>query len=156
MKVRVFTDGACSGNPGPGGWAAIILLDEGSQQISGFELNTTNNRMELKAVVEAIKVVKSIGQSTVDIYSDSAYVVNAIDQNWIKRWARNGWQTNSQTEVKNKDLWEELLKLIDRKHDRFKVNVIKVKGHSGNKNNERADVLAKKEIESYKRWANEA
>jgi ribonuclease HI len=144
MKIRIFTDGACSGNPGPGGWAAIILFPNDRQEISGFEEDTTNNRMELRAAVEALKLTLSMGHSKIDIYSDSAYVVNAVKNNWIKKWGSNGWKTVGHEDVKNKDLWLKLVDLLDRARD---VNFIKVKGHSGDKNNERVDKLARKEIE---------
>ncbi|MCX7924152.1 MAG: ribonuclease HI [Clostridia bacterium] len=144
MKTRIFTDGACSGNPGPGGWAAIILLPNDRQQITGFEEETTNNRMELKAAVESLKLALSLGQKKVDIYSDSAYVVNAVKNKWLKKWGENGWKTVSREDVKNKDLWLQLVNLLEKSRD---INFIKIKGHSGDKHNEAVDKLAKREIE---------
>ncbi len=143
-KIRIYTDGACSNNPGPGGWGAIILLPEGKEEVSGYEEETTNNRMELKAVISALKVALMLDYKRIDVYSDSAYVVNAVKQKWIRKWEFNGWKTTSKQDVKNRDLWETLSKLL-KKHKR--INLIKVKGHSGNKYNERADVLAKRAIE---------
>lgn len=156
MKIRAYTDGACSGNPGPGGWAAIILFAEDQQEITGFENNTTNNRMELKAVIETIKLVVSLRLQPgvkLDIYSDSAYVVNAVKNGWIKKWMHKGWMTSGwmapPTEIKNKDLWEQLYKHLT---GAVEVNLIKVTGHSGNKYNEIVDKLAKREITIYKAW----
>lgn len=149
MKIRVYTDGACSGNPGPGGWAALILLDDDRQEISGFEKDTTNNRMELLAVVEAIKLVLSLGHKKIDVYSDSAYVVNAVKQNWMKKWSYNGWKTSSQTDVKNKDLWIRLANLLKESKD---IKLVKVAGHSGDKNNDTVDRLAKREVVLQRRW----
>ena len=138
MKIRAYTDGACSGNPGPGGWASIILLPDDRQEISGFEFDTTNNRMELKAVVETLRLAISMGYSRIDIYSDSAYVVNAVKKEWLKKWGHNGWQTVDGKPVKNKDLWEELVILdLDRR-----VRWTHVKGHSGDAGNEEADAAA--------------
>lgn len=149
MKIRVYTDGACSGNPGPGGWAALILMDEDRQEISGYEPATTNNRMELKAVVESIKLVLSLGHKKIDIYSDSAYVVNAVRQDWLKKWSRNGWKNVRQEDIKNRDLWASLLDLLKVSKD---IRLIKVAGHSGDKNNDVVDGLAKREIELQHRW----
>lgn len=149
MKIKAYTDGACSGNPGPGGWAAILLFDAGKQDISGNELYTTNNRMELKAVVETMNVLNDLNCKHIEIYSDSAYVVNAINKCWITKWANNGWKTTSFDDVKNKDLWKRLLHLLlTGPHE--SVKFIKVKGHSGNEHNELVDVLAKKEVERAK------
>lgn len=148
MKVRAYTDGACSGNPGVGGWASVILLPDQKLEIMGSETQTTNNRMELKAVIETIKLVIKLGYNKLDIYSDSAYVVNSIKNKWINKWRLNGWKTLSNTDVKNKDLWQELLNLLCVTR---KINVIKIKGHSGHKQNERADTLAKEVTEKEKR-----
>jgi len=140
MKVRIFTDGSCSGNPGRGGWGAIVLLPESRKELKGTEDSTTNNRMELKAVIEALKEVLYLGYKKIDIYSDSAYVVNAVKQKWIKKWEFNGFITLAGKEVKNKDLWLELIMLLEQSRD---INLIKVKGHSGIKHNEQVDKLAK-------------
>lgn len=147
MKIRAYTDGACSGNPGPGGWASIILLPHDKQEISGFEFDSTNNRMELKAVVETIRLALSMGYTRVDIYSDSAYVVNAVKKEWLKKWGHNGWQTVDGKPVKNKDLWLRLVELLSKSKY---INIIKIKGHSDDKNNDLADKLAKREVDRAK------
>ena len=145
MKIRIYTDGACSGNPGPGGWGAVILFENEKQLISGNEHPTTNNRMELKAVVEALKIALQFSKK-IDIYSDSAYVVNTIKNKWYKNWSLNGWKTVKKEDVKNKDLWVELIELLGH----HPINLVKVKGHSGDKNNELVDKLAKREVERIK------
>jgi ribonuclease HI len=149
MKIRIFTDGACSGNPGPGGWAARILHDTGCVEISDWAPDTTNNRMELKAVVEALKH-KSCDDKKIDLYSDSAYVVNAVNKGWLKTWSLNGWKTTTGDHVKNADLWMDLYTQL--KHNR-RINIIKIKGHSGDANNERVDVLAKNARDEAKAYA---
>lgn len=152
MKVRIFTDGACSENPGPGGWAVVFNSASKCHTISGNEKLTTNNRMELRAVIEAFKRIiakeKKLKMSdfTYEIYSDSAYVVNTINNHWIEAWQKNNWQTTKREDVKNRDLWEEFSKL--RKEARqlgILIDLIKVKGHSGNTFNELVDKLAKEE-----------
>ncbi|MBP5260617.1 MAG: ribonuclease HI [Clostridiales bacterium] len=135
-KVTIYTDGACSGNPGPGGWAAILMVGEVKKELCGGEPSTTNNRMELLAVINGLKALTR--PCEVDLYSDSAYVVNAFQQNWIGKWVRNGWRNSAKAEVANSDLWQELLTLTQR----HKVNFIKVKGHADNEFNNRCDVLA--------------
>ena len=135
-KVIIYTDGACSGNPGPGGWGAILMYNETSKEISGANKDTTNNIMEITAVLEALKLLKE--ECEVKIYSDSAYVVNAFNQGWIYNWKKNNWKTASKEPVKNQELWEELYSLV-QKH---KVECIKVKGHSDNEYNNRCDFLA--------------
>lgn len=151
MKIRAFTDGACSDNPGVGGWGSVILLPNQKLEIMGGEAETTNNRMELKAVIETIKLVLKLGYDKLDIYSDSAYVVNSVKNNWLNKWQHNGWKTLKGTDVKNKDLWKELLYLMN---DIAKINIIKIKGHNGHKQNERADDLAKEAINKEKRYLN--
>ncbi len=136
-KVTIYTDGACSGNPGKGGWGSILIYGDVVKELCGGEDNTTNNRMELKAVIEALKALKS--PCDVEIYSDSAYVVNAFTQKWIDNWIKNNWKTADKKSVKNVDLWQELLVLIKTHNVTFK----KVKGHSDNELNERCDKLAK-------------
>ncbi len=136
-KVTIYTDGACSGNPGKGGWGSILIYGDVVKELSGGEDNTTNNRMELKAVIEALKALKS--PCDVEIYSDSAYVVNAFTQKWIDGWQKRNWKTAGNTSVKNVDLWKELLSLMQN----HKVVFKKVKGHSDNELNERCDKLAK-------------
>ncbi len=143
-KVIIYTDGACSGNPGPGGWGAILMFEENKKEISGAKNNTTNNIMELTAVIEALKLLKF--ECEVDLYSDSSYVVNGFLQGWIYNWKNNNWKTASKAPVKNKELWEELY-LLTKKH---KVNFIKVKGHSDNKFNNRCDYLATSAIKTLK------
>ena len=136
--VEIFTDGACSGNPGPGGWAAILIAGNVKKELCGGEASTTNNRMELMAVIMGLQALTR--PCAVDIHSDSAYVVNAFKQNWIGKWAVNGWRNSAKAEVANVDLWKELLKLT-AKHE---VNFIKVKGHANDDLNNRCDELAVK------------
>ena len=148
MKTVIFTDGACSGNPGPGGWAAVLVFkDKTHQIISGGEVYTTNNRMELSGVIEGLKLAISLGCDNVEVRSDSAYVVNAIKLGWMKKWSLNGWKTIRETDVQNKDLLVKLQHLIKRVP---KIKFVKVKGHSGIKFNELADEMAKKELERVK------
>lgn len=139
-KVTIYTDGACSGNPGPGGWGAVLMCNGNIKEISGYNKNTTNNIMEITAVIEALKLLKY--ECEVEIYSDSAYVVNAFNQKWIENWKKNNWKNSNKEDVKNKELWEELDKLVSE----HKVNFIKVKGHADNKWNNRCDELATGEI----------
>lgn len=146
-KIRVYTDGACSGNPGPGGWGAVIFFKAGKQEISGYEKLTTNNRMELKAVLESLSLVEKLGHTMISVYSDSAYVVNAINNNWIRKWCNNGWQTASNNDVKNKDLWINMIKILRNKS--LCISMVKVKGHSNNINNDRCDEIARKEIKEH-------
>lgn len=134
--VMIYTDGACSGNPGPGGWGAILMFGEHKKEMSGGEKNTTNNRMELTAAIEAMKALKE--PCKVKLYSDSAYLVNCFQQGWYKGWIKNGWKNSKKQPVENKDLWLELLKLMEI----HKVEYIKVKGHSDNEFNNRCDELA--------------
>lgn len=140
-QVVIYTDGACSGNPGPGGWGAVLLFGGKSKEISGGEKETTNQRMELKAVIEALKVLK-VCDWDVTVYSDSAYIVNAFKQKWIDRWQVNGWKNSKKEPVANKDLWEELLELMQKN----RVKIEKVKGHAGIEYNERCDELARSGI----------
>ena len=139
--VRIYTDGACSGNPGPGGWGAVLMYAEQVKEICGGEPNTTNQRMEIKAVIEALKALK-VSDWEVTVYSDSAYVVNAFNQNWIENWQRNGWRNSKKDAVANQDLWQELISLIGKN----RVRLEKVKGHAGNEWNERCDQLARQGI----------
>lgn len=138
--VEIYTDGACSGNPGPGGWAAVMMYGEKKKEISGGESQTTNQRMEMKAAVEALKALKY--PCEVSLFSDSAYLVNAFNQGWLERWQGNGWRTSQKKPVENKDLWEELLKLTEK----HRVKFVKVKGHADNVYNNRCDELARTEI----------
>ena len=137
-KITIYTDGACSGNPGKGGWAAVIIEDENEKTISGSEMLTTNNRMELLAVINALKEVSS---AELDIYTDSKYVKNGIES-WIKNWKMNGWMTAAKQPVKNKDLWLELDALVTKKEIEWKW----VKGHSNDHYNTIVDEAARKAI----------
>jgi ribonuclease HI len=136
-KVTIYTDGACSGNPGPGGWGAILLYRDKTKELYGYEAETTNNRMELKAVIEAVRALKF--PCKISVYSDSAYVCNAFRQGWIENWSSNGWRTASKKPVENQDLWRALLDAL-REHE---YSFIKVKGHSDNSFNNRCDELAR-------------
>jgi len=139
-KVVIYTDGACSGNPGPGGWGSILMYKDIKKEISGGQPDTTNNIMELTAVIEGLKLLKH--ECEVEIYSDSAYVVNAFNNKWIYGWMKNNWKTSSKEPVKNKELWEELFSLTKIHTIKF----IKVKGHSDNEFNNRCDELAREAI----------
>ena len=139
-EVIIYTDGACSGNPGPGGWGAILMYKDSKKEISGGNKNTTNNIMEMTAVIEALKLLKH--PCKVKLYSDRAYVVNAFLQNWTKNWIKNNWKTSDKKDVKNKELWQELIELT-KIHN---VTFIKVKGHSDNEYNNRCDELARAAI----------
>jgi ribonuclease HI len=135
-EIIIYTDGSCIGNPGKGGWGAILLYKNHKKEISGKEENTTNNKMELKAVIEALKNLKK--KCDINLYTDSNYVKNGITQ-WIFNWKKNDWKTTDKKEVKNKELWQELDSLVQR----HKIEWHWVKGHSGNKYNEEADKLAR-------------
>ncbi|MGR6835139.1 ribonuclease HI [Syntrophomonas erecta] len=137
-EVVIYTDGACSGNPGPGGWAAVLLFGEHQKEISGAEKLTTNQRMELRAIIEGLKALKVTGWKVV-VNTDSAYVVNAFKQDWISRWRKNGWKNSRKEDVANQDLWKELLGLMEKN----RVCIEKVKGHAGDHWNERCDELAR-------------
>ncbi len=139
-EVIIYTDGACSGNPGPGGWGSILMYKESKKEISGGKEDTTNNVMELTAVIEGLKLLKF--PCKVKLYSDSAYVVNAFVQKWIYGWLKNGWKTSGKEPVKNKELWQELYNLT-KIHE---VEFIKVKGHADNEYNNRCDELARNAI----------
>ncbi len=139
-QVVLYTDGACSGNPGAGGWAAILSYNGKEKVLSGGEANTTNNRMELMAVISGLESVKL--DVPVQVFSDSAYVVNAYLKNWLAGWQKNAWKTAGGSEVQNKDLWQRLLAQTER----LDVTFNKVKGHSDNSQNNRCDALAREEI----------
>ena len=141
-SVVVYTDGACRGNPGPGGWAALILEGGDAREISGFEPHTTNQRMELRAAIEALAAIP--GSRSVALYTDSAYVMNCFRDRWWVRWEQSGWLGASKQPVTNRDLWERLIGET-RRHD---VAWHKVKGHSGHPQNERVDLLARDAIVS--------
>lgn len=142
-KVEIYTDGACKGNPGPGGWGAVLRYGNNEKEISGGEKETTNNRMEISAVLMALKCLKE--PCSVTLYSDSQYVCNAIKQGWAKKWKKNNWMRNKKDPALNSDLWEELLKLLDI----HSVEVIWVKGHAGHPENERCDRLAVAQAAKY-------
>lgn len=135
-EVTIYTDGACSGNPGPGGWAAILLYKGQRKELWGSSAHTTNQRMELTAAVEALRALKE--PCRVTLYSDSAYLVNCFRQRWYERWQQNGWKNSKGEPVENRDLWEALLALT-RQHD---VTFVKVKGHADDPLNNRCDALA--------------
>lgn len=136
--IDIYTDGACSGNPGPGGWAAVLLFEDRVKEISGYEIETTNNRMEMQAVIQGLANLKVQGWK-VRVHTDSAYIANAFTQDWIGRWQRNGWKTSKKEAVLNQELWLEMLRLMEIN----KVEMVKVKGHAGDKWNERCDELAR-------------
>ena len=142
-QVIIYTDGACSGNPGPGGWGAILMYRDKALEISGYEAHTTNNRMELMAPIQALSRLKE--PCEVKLYSDSAYVVNAFNENWIEGWQKKGWVNSAKHPVANKDLWLELLEQCSI----HKVNFIKVKGHADNEFNNRCDELAVAESQKF-------
>ena len=139
--VTIFTDGACSGNPGPGGWGAILKFGDKKKELNGGERHTTNNQMELMAAISALEALKK--PCTVDLYTDSQYVRQGIT-GWIHGWKRNGWRTADKKPVKNVDLWKRLDELRDQ-HD---VEWVWVRGHSGHDGNERADELANRGVET--------
>lgn len=136
-KVIIYTDGACSGNPGPGGWGTILMYKDTKKEISGYMEDTTNNVMEITAVIEGLKMLKY--ECQVEIYSDSAYVVNAFNNHWIEGWIKKNWINSNKEPVKNKELWQELY-ILTKQHE---VKFIKVKGHSDNEYNNRCDELAR-------------
>ena len=141
QKIIIYTDGACSGNPGPGGWGAVLMSGSNKKEISGADPQTTNQRMELMAVVAALKALNVTGWE-VEVYSDSAYLVNAFGQKWLDKWQQNGWKNSKKEEVANQDLWKELLHLTGKN----RVTMKKVKGHAGDEYNERCDQLARQAI----------
>ena len=141
MNIKIYTDGACSGNPGIGGWGAVILIPEKDTiNLNGGSNDTTNNQMELTATIEALKYFRD--SKNITIFTDSKYVMNGIET-WINNWKKNGWKTTSKKPVKNKILWEQL----DKEISKHKVEWNWVKGHDGNRYNEKADYLARRFIE---------
>ncbi|HAU22113.1 MAG TPA: ribonuclease HI [Erythrobacter sp.] len=139
-KVQIFTDGACKGNPGPGGWAALLRNSVNEKEIHGGEQETTNNRMELTAVIEALRALKE--PCEIELYSDSKYVIDGITQ-WIHGWKKRGWKNASKDPVKNKDLWQ----VLDEEASRHKIKWNWVKGHDGHDENERVDQIASAQAE---------
>jgi len=144
-KVRIYTDGACSGNPGPGGWAAILEFGPHQKEISGYMAGTTNNRMELFAAISGLGALKE--SCDVELYSDSNYLVQAFNDHWIENWQRKNWKTSAGTAVENQDLWFILLAQSRKHHIQF----FQVKGHSDHPQNNRCDELARQAIEDYRR-----
>jgi len=142
-QVTIFTDGACSYNPGPGGWACILIYGEHKKELSGYMPETTNNRMEIFAVIQGLRALKE--PCSVSVYSDSAYVINAFKQGWIDRWQRSGWKTSTRKSVEDQDLWNQLL-IVMQKHT---LSWNKVAGHSDVELNERCDRLARSQIEQH-------
>ena len=140
--VQIYTDGACSGNPGPGGYGAVLVYGSRRKEISGGEEQTTNNRMELMGVIKGLEMLKE--PCEVALYSDSRYVVDAIEKGWAARWQKNNWMRNKKEPALNPDLWEILLELLGK----HKVTFHWVKGHSGHAENERCDELAREAINS--------
>tara|TARA_B100000900_G_C20587424_1_gene720188 strand:- start:2144 stop:2578 length:435 start_codon:yes stop_codon:yes gene_type:complete len=140
-QVIIYTDGACRGNPGPGGWGALIKIDNAEKEIFGGQPNTTNNQMELTAAIEGLAALKEI--CNVELFTDSRYVMDGITQ-WIRNWKKNNWRTAAKKDVKNKELWQKLDNLISQ----HQVQWHWVKGHSGDAGNETADFLANKGIDS--------
>lgn len=145
-QVKIYTDGACSGNPGPGGWGAVLLYGDHEKDISGGDPDTTNNRMEMMAVIEGARALKD--PCELSIYTDSTYVMKGIME-WLKGWKAKGWKTAAKKPVKNKDLWLELEEALSR----HTVDWNWVKGHAGDEYNERADQLAYKESQALKEGA---
>lgn len=135
-EIDIYADGACSGNPGPGGWGVVLIYQENKKELSGYQPETTNNRMELFAAIQGLSALKE--SCVVNLYSDSSYLVNAFEKHWIEKWQRNGWKTSTKSPVENQDLWK-LLLIHVRKHQ---VRFIKVKGHSDNQYNNRCDEMA--------------
>lgn len=135
-EIDIYTDGACSGNPGPGGWGVVLIYQENKKELSGYQPETTNNRMELFAAIQGLSALKE--SCAVNLYSDSSYLVNAFEKQWIEKWQRNGWKTSTKSPVENQDLWKLLLIHVCKHQVRF----IKVKGHSDNQYNNRCDEMA--------------
>lgn len=142
-QIEIYTDGACSGNPGPGGWGAVLIYNGNEKQLSGSEKNTTNNRMELTAVIMALNALNQ--PCEVKLTTDSKYVCDAVNKGWVYSWRKNGWRKSDKKPALNVDLWEELLSLLE-KHE---VQFIWVKGHNGHKYNEICDTLAVNEYQKY-------
>ncbi|MBQ2957149.1 MAG: ribonuclease HI [Clostridia bacterium] len=148
-QVTIYTDGACSGNPGPGGWGAVLMFNQFRKEMSGYEPQTTNNRMELTAAIVALNALKE--PCEVCLYSDSAYLVNAFQQRWLDNWQKRNWIKSDKKPVENQDLWKELLRLTGI----HQVTWIKVKGHASNQENNRCDELATGAIKNRGREENQ-
>ena len=143
-KVTIYTDGACSGNPGIGGWGAILFYKDTKKEISGFQKDTTNNQMELTAAIKALDLLKV--PCEIDLYSDSAYLINAFKEDWIAKWQINGFRTANKKPIQNLDLWKQLIDF----NNMHKINWIKVTGHADNKYTNRCDALATGEIATHR------
>ncbi len=148
-KVTIYTDGACSGNPGIGGWAAVLVYNGVKKEVSGYDKSTTNNRMELFAVIQGLRCLNQ--RCDVDICTDSQYIADAFNRGWLDAWQSAGWKTASKSEVKNVDLWKALLYEVNK----HKVQFVKVKGHADVELNERCDELARGEVDRYKKLLEE-
>jgi ribonuclease HI len=142
-EVILYTDGACSGNPGPGGWGALLIWNGKEKELSGGEPDTTNNRMEMRAIIEGLKALNR--PCHVKVHSDSALIINAFTKGWIDNWQKRGWKKSDKKPVENRDLWEEMLQAAAP----HTMSWIKVKGHSGNRLNDRVDALAVMESQKY-------
>jgi len=143
-EIKIYTDGACSGNPGPGGWGAILLYGPHQKELSGGEAQTTNNRMELMGVIAALEAL--VEPCTVALYTDSQYIVNAVEKRWVYKWRASNWMRNKDEAAKNPDLWQRLLALMET----HKVTFHWVKGHASNEYNNRCDQLAVAESRKYR------
>ena len=143
-EIDIYTDGACSGNPGPGGWGVVLIYQENKKELSGYQPETTNNRMELFAAIQGLSALKE--SCVVNLYSDSSYLVNAFEKHWIEKWQRNGWKTSTKSPVENQDLWKWLLTVMQP----HQVTIIKVKGHADNPWNNRCDELATGQIRDHR------
>ena len=134
--IEIYTDGACSGNPGPGGWGVVLLYQGNKKELAGYQPETTNNRMELFGAIQGLAALREPCEVT--LYSDSSYLINAFEKHWLDNWQRNGWKTSSKSPVENQDLWKLLLLHVKNHRVRF----VKVKGHSDNAYNNRCDEMA--------------
>lgn len=144
-KIIIYTDGACSGNPGVGGWGAVLFYKGTKKEISGVEAETTNNRMELTAAIKALDMLKD-GEYEIELYSDSAYLINAFKEGWVTKWQLNGFKNANKKQVANVDLWQQIIEY----NNKYNIRWIKVKGHADNEYNNRCDALATGEIAKYK------
>ena len=142
-KVLIFTDGSCSGNPGPGGWGCILRYNQKEKRLSGGSVSTTNNRMELTAVIEALNALKI--PCDVELYTDSQYVCNSVNKKWVYSWKKNDWKKSDKKPALNVDLWEQLLDLLEK----HKVEFIWIKGHDGHPENEECDAMAVEQTAFY-------
>jgi len=143
-EVILYTDGACSGNPGPGGWGALLMWNGKEKVLSGGHPDSTNNRMEMQAVIEGLKALNK--KCHVKVHSDSALIINAFTKGWIQNWQKKGWKKADKKPVENRELWEDMIHYVDQ----HKVSWIKVKGHSDNKLNNRVDQLAVEASQKYR------